>query len=150
MDDFEKSLNHVLVDTFNFILKYEEISIKKITDVPITITEAHMIEAIGNRENEETTVSDIALMLSISMPTVTVAVKKLETKGFITKTTCAKDGRRILIGLTEKGKRIERAHRLFHTGMVRNISRQLPEDEKEVLFKAVNKLNTFFKDLLKA
>jgi len=150
MDDFEKSLNYVLVDTFNLILKYEEISIKKIADVPITITEAHMIEVIGVREYEEISVSEIAAALNISVPTTTVAVKKLESKGFITKVPCAKDGRRTIINLTEKGKKIEKAHRLFHTRMVRNISRQLPEDEKDILFKAVTKLSEFFKEKIEA
>ena len=146
MDDFEKSLNHVLVDTFNLILKYEESSIKKITDVPITITEAHMIEMIGAKDNEETTVSEISSSLHISMPTVTVAVKKLESKGLITKAPCLMDGRKAIIRLTDSGKKIERAHRLFHMRMVKNISRQLPDAEKETLFRAVTKLSDFFKE----
>jgi len=146
MDDFEKSLNDVLVDTFNSILKFEENSLKKIVSVPVTITEAHMIEAIGTKENNETTVSELAFTLSISMPTATVAVKKLESKGFIQKAPCTRDGRRTIISLTEAGKRVDRAHSLFHQRMVKNISRQFEEDEKEVLFRAVSKLNGFFKD----
>ena len=150
MDDFEKSLNNVLIDTFNMILKYEESSIKKISDVPITITEAHMIEAIGARENEETTVSEIASILNVSAPTATVALKKLENKGFILKEPCAKDGRRTIISLTDKGKKVEKAHRLFHTRMVKNISRQLLEPERDILFKAVLKLSEFFKEKVEA
>ena len=150
MDDFEKSLNHVLVDTFNSILKYEESSLKKIVRVPVTITEAHIIETIGSQENEETTVSEIAFMLNISMPTATVAVKKLESKGFITKAPCARDGRRTIISLTDMGKKINRAHGLFHKRMVRNISRQFQETEKDVLYRAVMKLSDFFKERVEA
>ena len=145
MNTFEKSLNHVLVDTFNSILKYEEGSLKNIISVPVTITEAHIIEAIGTQENEEATVSGIASLLNISMPTVTVAVKKLESKGFIRKVPCATDGRRTIISLTDMGKKIERAHRLFHIRMVKNISNQFPEDEKDVLFRALTRLSEFFK-----
>jgi len=150
MDAFEKGLNNVLVDTFNLILKYEECSIKNIVSVPVTITEAHMIEAIGMHENEETTVSEIATKLSISMPTATVAIKKLESKGFIKKAPCAWDGRKTIISLTEMGKKIEKAHRLFHTRMVRNISRQFPDAEKDILFRAVTKLSEFFKEKVEA
>lgn len=146
MNDFEISLNDVLVDTFNQILKYEEMSLKKIISTPVTITEAHMIEAIGKQENKETTVSELASLLGIAMPTVTVAVKKLESKGFITKVPCATDGRRTIIGLTNTGRKIERIHHLFHTRMVRNISNQFPDDEKEVLLKAINTLNEFFRE----
>ena len=150
MDGFENSLNHVLVETFNTILKYEESSLKRIVSVPVTITEAHMIEAIGSQENEGTTVSEIASVLSISMPTATVAVKKLESKGFIKKVPCAIDGRRTIISLTEMGKRVDKAHRLFHRRMVKNISNQFQETEKEVLYRAITKLSEFFKDKVEA
>jgi len=150
MDVFENSLNNVLVETFNSILKYEESSLKAIVSVPVTITEAHMIEAIGTQENEETTVSEIASLLSVSMPTATVAVKKLESKGFVKKAPCARDGRRTIISLTDMGKKIEKAHRLFHRRMVKNISNQFLDAEKEVLFRAVTKLSEFFKDKVEA
>ena len=146
MDTFEKSLNHVLVDTFNYILEYEESSLKKIVSIPVTITEAHMIEAVGAQKNEEATVSEIASVLDISMPTATVAVKKLESKGFITKVPCTRDGRRTIISLTEMGKKIYKAHSLFHKRMIKNISRQFQETEKDVLYRAVTKLSDFFKE----
>ena len=150
MDAFEKGLNNVLVDTFNSILKFEESSLKRITSAPVTITEAHLIEAVGAKENEGTTVSEIASQLSVSMPTATVAIKKLESKGFIKKVQCAKDGRRTIISLTEAGRKVEKAHRLFHKRMVRNISSQFPEAEKDVLFKAITRLREFFKEKTEA
>jgi len=146
MDDFEKSLNTVLVDTFYSILKFEETSLKKIASVPVTITEAHIIEAIGAQNGDMITVSEIASAMSISAPTATVALKKLDSKGLIEKTPCAKDGRRTIISLTDMGKRIDRAHRLFHKKMVKNISSQFHADEKEVLYRAIKKLNEFFKE----
>ncbi|MDR2569261.1 MAG: MarR family transcriptional regulator [Oscillospiraceae bacterium] len=150
MDDFELSLNNVLVDTFNSILKFEVNSLKKIVSVPVTITEAHMIEAVGARGDEETTVSEIASLMGVSMPTATVAIKKLERKGFIIKIPCTRDGRRAIISLTDIGKRIDKAHRLFHRRMVKNISSQFPDAEKDVLFRAVTRLNDFFKDKVEA
>ena len=145
MDDFELNLNEILVDTFNYILKYEELSLKKALNVPLTISEAHMIEAVGKQENEEMTVSKIASLLNIAMPTATVAVKKLENKGFIKKIPCEKDGRRTIISLTDMGRKIERAHRLFHQKMARNISRQFADEEKEVLLKTIKTLSEFFR-----
>ena len=150
MDGFERGLNQILVETFNYILKYEEMSLKKILNVPVTITEAHMIEAIGDQDNKEITVSAIASLLNIAMPTATVAVKKLESKGFITKIPCEKDGRRTIVRLTDIGKRIEKAHRLFHERMVRNIGGQFADTEKDILLKAINKLSEFFREKVEA
>ena len=144
MDDFEHHLNDVLTDTFNYILKYEETTLKTILNTPITVSEAHMIEAIDKKENGATA-SELAAMLNISMPTVTVAVKKLERKGFVLKAPSADDGRSNRINLTKLGKKIGRAHKLFHQKMVKNISGDFTEEEKNVLLSAIVKLSGFFK-----
>lgn len=145
MDAFELNLNDILVDTFNNILKYEELSLKKILNIPITINEAHMIEAVGKQEEKKTTVSKLAALLNIAIPTATVAVKKLESKGFIKKVPCEEDGRRTIVSLTDLGRKVEKVHHLFHEKMVRNISGQFLEAEKEMLLKAIKTLNEFFR-----
>ncbi|MCL2884291.1 MAG: MarR family transcriptional regulator [Oscillospiraceae bacterium] len=148
MDDFEDSLNTVLVETFNDILKYEEQSLRHIASPPVTIGEAHMIEAVGRQDGA--TVSGLAIFLGIAVPTATVAVKKLERKGLVQKVPCADDGRRAIIRLTPAGEKINRAHSIFHKKMVRNISREFAEPEKQVLLTAIEKLNDFFKNKVEA
>jgi len=150
VNDFETSLNRMLADTFNNILKYEEVSLRNVLGVPVTITEVHIIEAVGNQENRETTISRIASLLNISKPTATVAVMKLEQKGFVVKKPCERDARRIIVSLTDMGGRIDRMHRLFHAKMVKNISRQFADAEKEVLLRAVKTLSEFFKSRVEA
>ncbi len=149
MNDFEINLNDVLVNTFNSILKFEETSLKTIADAPVTVNEAHMIESISKRSGCST-VSDIASDMKIAIPTATVAVKKLENKGFVTKVPFSDDGRRFIISLTEKGTKVDRAHSIFHRRMVRNISREFSDEEKEVLLTAIKKLNEFFKEKTEA
>lgn len=145
MNDFERNLNNVLVDVFNYILKYEEMSLKSLSNMKITMSEAHLIEAI-NRLGGNTTVSEIAYLLNITVPTATVSVKKLENKGFVKKAPCSTDGRRSIVSLTKLGERIDKAHNLFHQRMVRNISRNFSDPEKKILLAAVKKLNNFFKE----
>ncbi len=148
MDDFERSLNDILVNTFNNILKYEQTSLKTISDMPVTVAEAHMIEAISKRGGQST-VSDIANDLNIAPPTATVAVKKLEKKGFVIKVPFSKDGRRFIISLTRKGEKVNRAHSIFHRRMIRNISRNFTDAEKNILLAAVKRLGEFFKEKVK-
>jgi len=147
---FETNLNRMLVETFNYILKYEEMSLRNILNVQVTITEAHMLEAVGRYEKDEATVSKIASVLGIAMPTATVAVQKLEIKGFIKKVPCEKDARRAIISLTDTGKRIEKAHHLFHEKMVKNISSQIADGEKDLLLRAIKTLSDFFKAKVEA
>lgn len=149
VNDFESSLNDLLVDTFNNILKYEDISLRKITDYAITVTEAHLIDAIAKNDGKAT-VSEIASILGVSLPTATVAIKKLDKKGFVAKSTCTDDGRRAIITLTKNGKKVYKAHSFFHRKMVRNISSTFKDKEKEVLLSAINKLSEFFKEKVEA
>lgn len=149
MTEFELNLNDILVDTFNLILKYEENSLKAISGTTLTVTEAHIIEAIARR-GESTTVSAIASSLGVAVPTATVAVKKLESKGVVLKVPCTKDGRRLIVTLTELGKKLNRAHGIFHRRMVKNISEGFSEGEKEILLSAVKKLSVFFKEKVEA
>ncbi|HWQ51875.1 MAG TPA: MarR family transcriptional regulator, partial [Terriglobales bacterium] len=88
----------------------------------------------------------LASRLSITLPTTTVAVKKLEKKGFVTKAPSSFDGRSFVVSLTDLGKRVDRAHSLFHQRMVKSISREFDEGQQEVLITAIEKLNTFFKE----
>jgi DNA-binding MarR family transcriptional regulator len=145
MNDFEKNLNAILVDTFNTILKYEESALKTIASTPLTVAEAHMLEAI-EKNGGVTNISDLAARLTITLPTTTVAVKRLEKKGFVTKTPSSSDGRSYVISLTDFGKKVDRAHRLFHLKMVKSITKEFDESQQEVLLSAIEKLNVFFKE----
>ena len=82
MPDFEETLNDILVDTFNNILKYEEKSLQSISDIPITVSEAHLLQAVA-KNGGQASISELSGILKVTLPTTTVAVKKLEKKGFL-------------------------------------------------------------------
>ncbi len=145
--DFEKIANAILVDTFNYILRFEEKAVRAITGVAITIGETHVIEAIG-KLGGSASVSDVANLLEISMPTATVALKKLERKGFIKRLTSRDDARKSIVELAESGQVVDRTHELFHRKMVREISKGFTEEEKAVLLTALQKLRDFFHNKL--
>jgi DNA-binding MarR family transcriptional regulator len=84
--------------------------------------------------------------LNIAVPTATVALKKLEGKGLITKSPSSRDGRRSVIRLTELGMKINRAHMYFHRKMVKNVGYDMTEEEKRILISATAKLSRFLKE----
>jgi len=144
MNDFEANLNELLVDTFNSIMKFEETYLKRFSDNPLTVSEAHLLEAIG-KQGGKASVSAIAGILGVTMPTATVAIKKLEGKGYVAKDACAEDGRKAIISLTELGTKANRTHELFHAIMVRNVSKEFLPSEQDELLRAVKKLSEFFR-----
>lgn len=148
MDTFNKELNKFLVDTFNIILKTEETIIQHENKIPLTISELHLIEAVGNEE--PVTISQIANRLNIKLASVTVGVNKLINKGFLKKTPNDNDKRSVYVTLTESGINMLNHHTFFHEQMVNHIESQLTDDEKAIMLILIKRLNGFFIDLKKS
>lgn len=150
MDPFSSQLNEVLVDTFNAILKVEEEILKQSNTLDLSINETHLIESVGKNKNPGKTISDIAQDLSITLPSVTIAINKLLKKGYVKKEKSETDGRVVYVRLTEKGLRVDKIHQYFHAKMVSEISKEMTEEEKKVLIQGMNKLNRFFQKKITA
>ncbi|MGN0625073.1 MAG: MarR family winged helix-turn-helix transcriptional regulator [Oscillospiraceae bacterium] len=148
MDAFSTALNEVLVDTYHNILRVEEKALKKSGRIHLSIKEMHLLEAVGKGDEQGRTVSEIADAMNITRPTATVAINKLEKRGYLEKQPDDADGRTVRVTLTRSGKRIDHFHRRYHYNMVTKISESLTDAEKASLFQGIQKLNEFFKESL--
>lgn len=142
---FEKELNDLLVDTFRSILKVEEDTLKQ-SKVDLSISELHLLEAVGKNQEEGRTISEIAQEMDITLPSVTVAINKLSKKGYVQKVRNSQDGRMVFVTLTKQGCKMDHVHRYFHEQMVRKVSAGLSEEEKRILALGIAKLDRFFKE----
>lgn len=149
MKPFEEQLNEVIVDTYRSILRVEENILKRSDQTDLSISEIHMLEAVGKGKDRRRTISELAEVLNIALPSVTVAINKLMKKGYVEKVRGEEDGRIVYVSLTRQGRRIDSAHRYFHESMVRSIIRDMTESEMQALYKGVMKLDTFLKEQLK-
>lgn len=144
MDSFERNLNNLLVKVYRSLEKLEEGMLKASKNLNLSISEIHMLEAVQVAAGENgASISDISEQLDISLPSVTLAVNKLVKKGYVTKNKCTGDGRVVRVTLTREGRRAERAHAYFHRQMVRAVSAEMTENERETLLKGVAKLDDF-------
>ena len=149
MKPFEEQLNEVIVDTYRSILRVEENILKRSDQTDLSISEIHMLEAVGKGKGRRRTISELAEVLNITLPSVTVAINKLMKKGYVEKVRGEEDGRIVYVSLTRQGRRIDSAHRYFHESMVRSIIRDMTESEMQALYKGVMKLDAFLKEQLK-
>ena len=149
MKPFEEQLNEVIVDTYRSILRVEENILKRSDQTDLSISEIHMLEAVGKGKDRRRTISELAEVLNITLPSVTVAINKLMKKGYVEKVRGEEDGRIVYVSLTRQGRRIDSAHRYFHESMVRSIIRDMTESEMQALYKGVMMLDTFLKEQLK-
>lgn len=145
MKPLEEQLNDLIVDAYRSILKVEETILKRTDNIDLSINEMHMLEAVGKGKNKPKTISEIAEDLGITLPSVTVAINKLVKKGYVEKLRGEEDARIVYVTLTKQGKKIDSVHRYFHESMVRSIISGMSEQEQQVLYQGILKLDLFLK-----
>ena len=145
MKPLEEQLNDLIVDAYRSILKVEETILKRSDNIDLSINEMHMLEAVGKGKNKPKTISEIAEDLGITLPSVTVAINKLVKKGYVEKLRGEEDARIVYLTLTKQGKKIDSVHRYFHESMVRSIISGMSEQEQQVLYQGILKLDLFLK-----
>jgi len=150
LQSFKEVLNDMLVTVYHKILRVEEDFLQKGVGAGLTIREMHMIEYIGRAGKNGRTLSEIAEFLEVARPSVTVSVRKLEQKGFLTRNGSAQDGRVVLITLTREGRKVFMLHMHFHMIMVNELESELCEEEKNVLIRVITKLDKFFEKSIEA
>ena len=142
MDPYLATLNELFTTTYRSVLKVEEVMLRHLSNNSLTISEMHMLESVG-KHGGEAAITDIAQDLEITPPSVTMAVKRLEKKGYVVKNKDENDGRVTRVALTARGRKMDAAHRYFHENMVRSITREMSEAEVEELVRILSKLNRY-------
>ena len=148
MDAFGRELNELLVNTYRSVNKIEECMLRDMSNAQLSIGELHTIECVGKQARDGRTVTEISQEMGITPPSVTAMVKRLEKKGYVTKTRSATDGRQVHIRLTELGRRADVAHRYFHRKMVNAVRQCVSEADAPILLQSVKGINEFFRQNL--
>lgn len=142
MNSLYGTLNELLVKLFNNILQIEEQSLKDGEFNDLTITEIHVIEAIGlDRRN----MSSVARDLNITIGTLTISINNLLHKGYVDRARSNEDRRIVLISLTDKGLKVYKHHADFHDEMIKTTISKLTDEEMEVLVSVLGNINDYFK-----
>ena len=150
MQGFEKLLNTMLMEVYHNIMRVEEEFLQKNHRIDLTIREMHLIECVGQDREKGKTISEIAEALKVARPSVTVAVNKLEKKGYLMKSGSQSDGRVVHVTLTREGKIIDAYHRRYHMSMIHEIENEFDDDERDLLVRVIGKLNKFFENSIGA
>ncbi len=141
--DTYQTLNEVLVNLFRDIMDIEQKAIITEEYKDLTNNDMHVIEAIGTGEPKN--MSTIARLLSVTVGTLTIAMNSLVKKGYVIRQRGTMDRREVYISLSEKGREAFEHHARFHHAMIDGVSKELSQDEMELLIKTLTKLNRWFR-----
>ena len=133
---FLKKMKIQFLKIFLMIQKSEEASIKQLsTGSDLSPSEMHTLVAIGRHDPR--TMSEIASYLLINVSTLSTAVSKLESRGYVRRVKNESDRRVVRITLTAKGKRAIDEHEDFYLGLIDEYIKNMSMDEKKECVKAL-------------
>ena len=145
MDAFGNELNRLVVETYRIAGKIEEIMLEDLSDGKLSLAEMRAIECVGNGRPHGRTVTEISQELDITLPSVTAMVKRLETKGYVTKRRSQDDARQVVVTLTDDGMHAYIGYRFVQRKMINAVRKSLDVDEGPALMHALQGLNGFFR-----
>ena len=117
------------------------------TDEPLTGTEIHLLELIGDND-ECLSVTDLSRLLGITKGAVSQNLKRVENKGLIFKEEDPENLSRFIVRLTFKGKTAYFAHKHWHETMDGGFKEYflgLNQDKLDFLIEFMNKVDNFMK-----
>ena len=136
------NVNLMIEEFYKVFYEIEELMLKQGIKC-LTTTELHVIEAVGN---DELTMNELSDKLGITMGPATVAVNKLNDKGFIKRERSSDDRRKVFVTLSKKGLEALKYHDLFHKTIIAKITKDLSNGELEefssIFGKLLKNLNT--------
>lgn len=144
-NDYKRTVNDILIDMFNDILRVEYKAIEQEDMMPLSMSELHIIEAVGDN-NGNLIMTDIARKLRITLPTLTAAVDRLEEKGYIQRHRSTTDRRRVSASLTGEGMQAYQRHAQFHESMVDAFLMGIKREKMPELMESMTRLRDFFKE----
>lgn len=142
MENVKETLNELLVDLFNHILVLEE---KNLQDrgISLSMTEVHTLENI--QKSKSKTMSDVARLQLITQGTLTVAVNRLQKKGYVSRLQDAQDKRIIRLSLTAKALDVLAIHDKFHEEMIDSFISDLKIDQDVALITSLRRIMEYFR-----
>lgn len=139
--DARATLNHLLVDLFNYILSLEETNLKS-NGVKLSMSEVHILENI--RKSESKTMTDVAKLQMITLGSLTVAINTLVRKGYVHRAKDEADKRIVRLSITDLGTEALAIHDRFHEEMIDAVVDDLHLDNEETLILALQRVIAYF------
>ncbi len=118
--------------------------VRQVRSREISRTEMEVLSILNERPRNITELTELE---GIAQPTMTLLVKRLETKGWIRREGLPEDGRVVMISLTKAGSAAQQKFRAQFLTALRVDLKELSDRQLEELSAATETLSSFVDDL---
>jgi len=142
-----KKMKLLMLQIFNMVMKTEETALKETAySHNLSVAEMHTLVAVGRHEAK--TMSTIASELLINVSTLSIAINKLEKKGYVQRLRSETDRRVVRIELTENGREALNYHEKFYFDLVESACQDMDVTEKKLFIQSLENMSQFFENKL--
>lgn len=145
MDSFDALLEETLANIARNMRHLEQQVLAQNAQVPLSVSELHVLVCLGKFQHERCTMSALARALGITPSSASTAVTKLVKKGYIQRSKSKKDVRIVYVGLTPQGKHMDLCYRVCRQRMLDQINQWFTPAERPYVASVLQKLNQYFK-----
>lgn len=131
----QNSKYYVVNDIFEIAMKIQEQYIKKSDYKDLSISEIHVIEAVDMLERP--TMSHVARQLRITVGTLTTAVNRIASKGYLVREKSSVDQRVTFLRITDKGYQALKIHEEFHKELISLYTKEIPENKIDWVYETL-------------
>ncbi|MDR0230514.1 MAG: MarR family transcriptional regulator [Dysgonamonadaceae bacterium] len=134
----ENDLKEKMVKFTRLISAAEENAKEQCEKQDLTTTQLNYLEIIGELVNP--TITELASVMGLTKPSVTIVVDRLISKGFVRKVHSDIDKRSSHLHLTELGEQINKWHDYAHDYMINLIAGKLDKNEVKLFSQLLGKI----------
>jgi len=138
MDTIEPSLVELIALLTRKVAELQSAMVKEAGFSDLSLRQIYILDIIQSLQNP--TPTELAHELKISKPSVSAAIDRLETAGYIRKVDSDEDRRSYHLHLTQKGQVFSQAHDETHRHLAQFITRNLEAEEVRQLVRLVGKI----------
>jgi len=138
MDTIEPSLVELIALLTRKVAELQSAMVKEAGFSDLSLRQIYILDIIQGLQNP--TPTELASELKISKPSVSVAIDRLETAGYIRKVDSDEDRRSYHLHLTQKGQNFSQAHDETHRHLAQFITRNLEAGDAKQLVRLVGKI----------
>ena len=121
-----------------YMSRMEEEAKEQFNFKDMTLTQMHYLEMISELQNPNLT--ELAVAMKLTKPTITVLVDKLIEKELVYKVQSDADRRSTHLHLTERGKLINQMHEYAHRRIAEQIEQKIDAEEMAQLILLLEKI----------
>ena len=143
-DERSERVDYVAANLLSRAALLVRLLVKQVPTGDVSRTEVEVLAVLGEGPRR---ITELAELEGLAQPTMTVLVRRLQERGWVSRAGSPDDGRVVLVAITARGRKAVEAFRAEFLAALRSDLEGLPARELAALSRATQALGSFVEEL---